>query len=234
MEQASPVLQFFFIAVTLLAVVLLYRASGRSILLLVVLTAWTLIQLLIGQTDFFARGSTQPARFLLLVPPAPAGILVLFLSKRGRRFIDNFNAGQLTLLHSIRVPVEIILYVLFTARTVPEIMTFEGRNFDILAGLSAPLVWYLGYARKKLPVPVLITWNILCLALLVNIVVIALLSAPSPFQQFGFDQPNIAVVHFPFNWLPSVVVPIVLLAHLATLRQLLRAKNRPVPGVISG
>jgi hypothetical protein len=41
-----------------------------------------------------------------------------------------------------------------------------------------------------------------------------------PFQQFAFDQPNIAVLYFPFIWLPSCVVPLVLLSHLAAIRQL--------------
>ncbi|MEO8588376.1 MAG: hypothetical protein ABI432_03330 [Flavobacteriales bacterium] len=64
-------------------------------------------------------------------------------------------------------------------------------------------------------------WNIACIGLLVNIVARAVLSAPFPFQQLAFDQPNIAVLYFPFVWLPCCVVPLVLLAHLATLRKLL-------------
>jgi hypothetical protein len=36
----------------------------------------------------------------------------------------------------------------------------------------------------------------------------------------AFDQPNIAILYFPFVWLPSVVVPGVLLAHLVSLRKL--------------
>jgi hypothetical protein len=40
-------------------------------------------------------------------------------------------------------------------------------------------------------------------------------------QQFAITQPNIAVQYFPFNWLPSVVVPLVLFSHLASIQQLL-------------
>ncbi|HQW96450.1 MAG TPA: hypothetical protein PLU58_11640, partial [Saprospiraceae bacterium] len=64
--------------------------------------------------------------------------------------------------------------------------------------------------------------NILCSGLLLNVVVIALLSAQTPFQKLAFDQPNIGVTFFPFVWLPSVVVPIVLIGHLAAIRQLLK------------
>jgi len=46
------------------------------------------------------------------------------------------------------------------------------------------------------------------------------LSARTPFQQLAFDQPNIGVTLFPFVWLPSVVVPLVLVSHIAAIRQL--------------
>ncbi len=105
-------------------------------------------------------------------------------------------------------------------------MTFEGRNFDILCGLTAPLVWYFGYVRKIWERGTLIVWNIICLLLLANIVTIAVLAAPSPFQQLARDQPNIAVLHFPFVWLPCCIVPAVVLAHVVALRQLFKSPNR--------
>jgi hypothetical protein len=101
-------------------------------------------------------------------------------------------------------------------------MTFEGRNFDILAGITAPFVAYVGITKGKLNKSVLLIWNILCLGLLLNIVINALLSAPSPIQQFAFDQPNVAILNFPYSWLPTCIVPIVLFAHLAAIRQLTR------------
>jgi len=66
-------------------------------------------------------------------------------------------------------------------------------------------------------------WNIFALLFLINIVVNAILSIPSPLQKFAFDLTNIAVLHFPFIWLPAVVMPIFLFSHLASLSQLLRS-----------
>ena len=62
----------------------------------------------------------------------------------------------------------------------------------------------------------------MCLGLLANIVVNALLSTPTPIQKFAFDQPNIAILNFPFSWLPTFIVPIVLFGHLASIRQLFK------------
>lgn len=50
-------------------------------------------------------------------------------------------------------------------------------------------------------------------------------STPSPLQKFAFDQPSIAILYFPFSWLPTFIVPIVLLGHLVSIRQLLKEKT---------
>jgi hypothetical protein len=227
MEQVSITLQIIFIATTLLTVALFYRATKKSKAFLVIIFVWMAIQLLLGLTGFYTNGFTLPPRFILLILPPLIFITGMFFTAAGNKFINSLNTPQLTLLHTLRVPVEIVLYFLFIARAIPQIMTFEGRNFDILAGLTAPVIYYFGFIKNKISNTFLIIWNLICLALLLNIVIIAILSAATPFQQFGFNQPNIAIAYFPFNWLASVVVPIVLFSHAATLRQLILQKNKP-------
>ncbi len=225
MEQVSIALKVFFVAITLLTVWQFYRAANTSKPFLVAMLIWMICQLIIGQTDFYTNEFTKPPRFLLLVLPPLIVIIALFITKPGRAFIDSLDNKKLTLLHTVRALVEIALYYLFVARAVPQIMTFEGRNFDILAGITAPLIYYFGYRKPTLSNNILILWNVLCLGLLINILIIALLSAKTPFQQFAFDQPNIAIAYFPFNWLPSVIVPLVLFSHLAALKHLIVRKR---------
>ena len=105
-------------------------------------------------------------------------------------------------------------------------MTFEGRNFDILSGITAPIVAWLAFRNQKTNRILLIIWNIFALILLFNIVITAFLSVPSPIQQLAFEQPNRAVLYFPFVWLPAAVVPIVLFSHLASLWQIFTNEGR--------
>jgi hypothetical protein len=226
MEEVSILLQTVFIVITILTVLQFYRATKKSKIFLIVAFIWMTVQLLIGLTGFYTNGFTTPPRFVLLILPPLIFIIAMFFFTTGKKFISSLNTRQLTLLHAIRVPVEIVLYFLFIARAIPQIMTFEGRNFDILAGLTAPVIYYFGFIKNKISNTFLIIWNLICLALLLNIVIIAVLSAATPFQQFGFNQPNIAIAYFPFNWLASVVVPIVLFSHAATLRQLILQKTK--------
>lgn len=222
METLPFYISIIFILTVILTTWLFYRATRQSSTSLIIILSWILVHSIMGFTGFYTITNTLPPRFLLMVAPPMLLIIGLFASSKGRKFIDSLDLKSLTFLHTIRIPVELVLYWLFLQKTVPELMTFEGRNLDILSGISALVITYFYFTKKQTNLKTLLIWNFICLGLLVNIVVNAVLSAPSPFQQFAFDQPNIAVLYFPFNLLPAVVVPLVLFSHLAAVRQLIK------------
>jgi hypothetical protein len=162
------------------------------------------------------------ARFVLLLFPALLFLVYKFISRKGRAFIDNLDLSKLTIIHIIRLPVELVLFWLLVHKSIPEAMTFHGRNFDIFSGITAPIVYYLGFVKKVISKNIILTWNFICLALLLNVVSNALLSLPARFQQFDFEQPNIALGFFPFLLLPAFLVPTVLFSMLASIRLLLK------------
>lgn len=221
MNQLPISISLLFAFTTLITVGIFFEATKYHTKTLFILLGWLVLQTIIGLTGFYTITDHVPPRFVLLIWPPLIFILILFLTAKGRAYIDRLDLKTLTLLHTIRIPVEIVLFGLFIHKTIPELMTFEGRNFDILSGLTAPLVFYFGFIKNKLSNKVILGWNFICLALLINIVINAVLSAPFPIQQFAFDQPNIALLYFPFIWLPCCVVPIVLLSHLVAIRKLL-------------
>lgn len=225
MDNLPTHISIIFGLTTLLTVWLFYKAANNSKIFLTVVITWLALQTVVGLSGFYVITSSVPPRFPLLVVPPLLVIIGLFVTTRGKKFLDGLDAKTMTLLHTVRIPVEIVLLWLCMYGAVPELMTFEGRNFDILSGLTAPIVFYFGYIRQLMSRNILLFWNFVCLGLLVNIVTNAALSVSSPFQQFAFEQPNIGILHFPFIWLPCCVVPLVLLSHLATIRQLLH-KNQ--------
>lgn len=226
MDELPIYISLVFALTTSATVWLFYLATESSTATLVILMLWLILQTVIGLSGFYTITNTMPPRFLILILPPLFFIVALFVTPKGRKYIDSLDAASLTILHIVRIPVELVLFWLFINKAVPKLMTFEGRNFDILSGLTAPLIFYFGFIKKGISKNLLVVWNILCLGLLGNIVVIAVLSAPFPFQRLAFDQPNIAVLYFPFVWLPCCVVPLVLLSHLATIRQLVNRKKQ--------
>lgn len=224
MEHLPIYIHFVFAFTALLTGFFLYKASHYSPQTLWVLLAFLGIQSLLAIFHFYEVFDTFPPRFPLLVLPAFLLILFLFFTSKGKIFIDNLDIKTLTLLHIIRIPVEVVLFWLFTYKCVPQLMTFEGRNWDIISGISAPIVYYLFFIKKWISPKMLYFWNGISLILLVNIVINAILSTPTFVQQFAFEQPNIAVFYFPFHLLPAFVVPIVLFSHLVVMRQFIIGK----------
>jgi hypothetical protein len=215
-----------FVLITLFTSMMFLRAAKHHRAAPLVLLIWAVIIGALGLGGFFLNTAGVPPRFALTIGLPVIFIIVLFNTARGRRFIDGLDPSMLVLLNAIRFPVELGLYGLFVHGAIPELMTFSGRNWDILSGLTAPLVWYFGYHRAMLPRWVLVGWNLGCLALLVNIVTHAILAAPFQFQQIAFERPNVGVLYFPYIWLPAIVVPLVLFSHLTLLRKLLRSGVR--------
>jgi len=201
--------------------------SKKAITILFGLIIWLTIQAVLTLKNVYnSDAASIPPKILLFgILPAILIILFLFVTRNGRKFIDSLPLTNITYLNVVRIPVELILFWLFLNKTIPQLMTFEGRNFDIIAGITSPFIAYFGLTKGKLSKQLILCWNFICLALLFNIVINAFFSVPSPLQKFAFDQPNIAILNFPFSWLPTFIVPVVLFGHLTSIRQLIKMKT---------
>lgn len=207
-------LTFLVLVVGLLA--LAARAGGARVG--IALGVWLGLLALIAWSGFLTNYEALPPRLPLVALPALIGVVLL------ARRTETLPLGWLIGFQSFRVVMELVLWQLFREGRVPVQMTFEGQNFDILVGLSAPLVaWGVtkwGWSHKALAL-----WNFASLLLLVNIVVIAVLSVPGPLRQFHNEPANTIVASWPFIWLPGFVVPCALFGHLSVTR-ILRRKSR--------
>lgn len=220
-DVSTPTYIVFLVA-TALAQWYLFKASNSSRMLLYGMNAWLLLITAVGLTGFYTRNETLPPNLVFLAGPPVLLIIGLLATRNGRAFLDGLDLNTLTWLHVIRVPIELSLLWLYEAEKIPQIMTFEGRNFDLFSGLTAPLAAWYAFKGAELAKPkLLLAWNIVCLGLVVNVVFYGILSVPTPFQQFSFEHPNIGVLYVPFNWLPGFLVPAVLLAHAASIRRLI-------------
>lgn len=223
--QNLPIYVYITFGVTVLSAVwLFFKASNFSKPIIIGLLSWIMLQSTLAISGFYNNPATMTNRFTLLFLPALVFLLSRFFTKKGRHFIDSLHLPTLTLISVIRIPVEMVLFGLLIHHTIPQAMTFEGRNFDIFSGITAPFIYYFGFVKKRLSNKIIIIWNFICLILLINVVSNALLSLPERFQQFGFEQPNLALGFFPFILLPAFLVPLVLFSMLASIRQLVKDK----------
>jgi hypothetical protein len=231
-QQIPAFVTALFVLTTLATFVLLMQAIKKSTLLLsnktlgfiaLALLVWLGVQLGLAKNLVYANSvNVLPPKMLLFgFVPTVIALIALFTTAKGKRFVDSLPLKNLTALSIVRIPVEIGLYYLAVHKTIPILMTLEGDNLDIISGITAPLIAYFGFEKNTLNKKIIIAWNVLCLALVVNVVGIGILALPTPVQQLAFEQPNIAILYFPFAWLPTFIVPVVMFCHLVSLRRLM-------------
>lgn len=226
-EHLPNWINLLFMFATLATLVLFYFANNKPNKLILILLVLSIGHSILAYYDFYLNATAMPPRFLLVLAPSILLIIYGILPKQIDWVIKNRNIQISTLLHTIRIPMEIVLLYLFIHKTIPESMTFEGINFDIVAGITALIIGIL-YWKGKVSKKVLLMWNVFGLILISIILFVGILSAELPIQQFAFDQPNRALTYFPFILLPAIVVPIVIYTHLTDiikLRRELQANN---------
>lgn len=221
-----------FFGALLFAILLFYLASGRNNKILLFIILMGAGQSILAINGFYQNTGTIPPRLFLVIFPMLAIVFSSLFSKKMQEWLGSFNLKTLTYLHTARLPVELVLYWLFLAGYVPELMTFEGGNLDILIGIGSPLVGFFAFSRKQINRKLLWVWNVSSIILLTNIVVRAALSVPTVLQQVAFDQPNTGILYFPFILLPGVIVPIVLISNMAGF--IILKKNETAQRVILG
>jgi len=224
METGYNFTSIGFIAITFLTIGMFYLASNKNNKALLIICVFALLQAIAAKIGFFDNKSSIPPRFLFLILPNVILILSVFYTQKGKEFISSLNLTTLTYLHTIRIAVEFAIFSLFLMGLMPKILSFEGQNFDILSGITAPIIAYFGFQKAKISQKGILIWNILALMLVIQVVICGLLSAPTPIQQICFDTPNVAVIMFPYVWLPGIVVPIVIFSHIVTINKLMNKK----------
>ncbi len=226
-DQLSSTVSIVFLGTTLASIILYYFANGKALKSSLIIVVWSIIHSILAQQGFYKNTTSIPPRFLLVFLPS---ILFIIYGLQSTSLFDVSKKRNTTLaafLHTIRLPMELCLFGLFSQELIPEVMTYEGWNFDIVMGISAPIIAYLTF-RKKITNQWLLVWNCIGLILIFCIFFIGIFSAELPFQLFGFNQPNIAVTLFPFILLPATVVPIVIYMHASEIFRLLKNdKERP-------
>lgn len=200
--------QIVFIVISILSLLLLYLGTGRDKRLLLLFVGWQIVVGIFAVVKVFAE---KPSLFPLAI--LGTVLLTFLVLKQIHKY--KLNPNILLSIHVLRIPVELILFQLYLQNKIPNLLTFKGWNFDILIGISvlAMLVYQLT-ARRKINRQFFIVWNFIGIVFLFIIVSLSILSSPLPIQQFGFDQPNIALLEFPYFLLPTCVVPIVFMSHI--------------------
>jgi hypothetical protein len=171
------------------------------------------------------RGGPPLPFVILLVSILVLGVAVA-RSRVGDRLARGLPLAVLVGFQGFRFPLELAMHRAHSEGLMPVQMSYSGRNFDILTGLTAIA---LAAALAGHPVPrwIVQIWNVLGLLLLANILAVAVASTPL-FAYFGPDRLNVFVTWMPYTLLPAVMVLAAWAGHLIIFRALsFRAASTP-------
>jgi hypothetical protein len=170
-----------------------------------------------------------PPPFMILVVGIVALAMTIAFTSYGRRLAIGLPLWTLVLVQGFRLPLELAMHEMYERGVMPVQMSYEGLNYDIVTGTTAIIVAVLTRAGRG-GRALVAAWNVLGLALLLNIVTVAILSTPR-FAYYGSDRLNQWVADPPYVWLPAVLVLAALAGHLVVFRALAVVRSHPVARV---
>ena len=215
--------QILFIVIVLLLIGTLFSLLKKSFIfyrrIFISILGWLIFTGVLAKTGFLMSFNSLPPRIMMIIFPMVVLLIYTIFSKHIVPLIKSTSQAFLIYVQSFRVMVELVLYLLAAQHIIPEIMTWNGRNVDILIGLTAPIIGYFCCTKKVWPTSIIKIWNYLGVMVLLNVVIHANLSTPTPFQVFIVEPSNTFIGDFPYVWLPGFLVPCALFFHILSIRK---------------
>jgi hypothetical protein len=178
-----------------------------------------------------------PPRMLFLLLPMAILLSGMLLRPELSQLTAHVSIAELTALQAFRIGAEAAIYLAVATRQMPEIMSFHHpvwhRNWDIIPAFTAlPVAWVIW--RGQASWLFLVGWHVFGLLCLTNVLIHGILSAPSPIRLLTHETPNVAVVEFPFVWLPAILVFTGYSFHILVLKRLLGKRQNASNDKFSG
>lgn len=187
-------------------------------LLILGLFAWLAVAIGLGLGGFYvaSRNAVPTIEFGILVPIV-LGIALYLTVPAVRDLVGRLPHAWLVGVQLYRAGGAIFL-VLWLDGHLPGIFALPAGIGDVLVGVTAPVAAYM-YVRHRAH-RALFAWNILGLTDLAIALATGFLTTPSRFQMFAVDAPNLLVTQFPLVIIPTFIVPLSILLHLASIARL--------------
>jgi hypothetical protein len=192
-----------------------HRRTATAALLIMV---WLLAFGIAAGSGVLARFDLRPAPLLLAMVVVAAGVLGFSLSSAGKFLASGPSLTALVGFQVFRLPLELVMHQAALSGVMPPQMTYTGRNFDIVTGITAGLL-APAIATRSAPRWLIAAWNGMGLGLVLVVMGIGLVSTPM-IRAFGDGALNTWIAWFPFVWLPAVMVAAAITGHVLVFRRL--------------
>ena len=193
---------------------------------LILFAGWFFIAVWLGVSGKLNQHGAPPLGF------AAALLLPLAAFVADRRWGSRLFGGLVRLdLQALIVPqtfriVGVVFVVAWMTGTLPAGFALPAGLGDIAVGLASPFVAAAVAQRRPGHLRLAWIWNVLGTLDLVTAVALGVLHGRSPIGLLAGPVPTDAMTRYPLSLIPTFLVPIALMLHLATFRRLRHAAER--------
>jgi hypothetical protein len=173
---------------------------------------------------FRVRPDAVPALPVAIMLPLLVGLPLLLRSRRVATILDAMPPHWLVGLQVYRILGATFL-VAWRHGELAGVFALPAGAGDTLTGLLALPTAYLLYHAPHAYRRGAIAWNILGIVDLITAITIGFLTAPGPLQLIVQNPPNTLIGTYPTVMIPAFAVPISLMLHALSLRQLARLRR---------
>ena len=208
---ALPVIMLF---VGLVLISYAPNTSKTRVWFTLIIVVWEIYVLFLSKAGLLDTSFFPPRIPLLLMLPALVIIIIGTGTKRFKHINKQIPPHLLIYAQSFRIIVELLIFGAFLNGIFPEQVTFEGTNFDVLAGISAIPMGYL-VQKGKIDKKGILVWNVICLLLLMTAIgsfVYSYYLTETPFVSQEF-------VSAPYVYLAGFLAPMAVFFHVLSIRQ---------------
>jgi hypothetical protein len=170
-----------------------------------------------------SRTQTPTIEFGILIPIL-VGAVAIWRSARVGQMIDGIPQHWLVGVQVFRL-VGIVFLVLYASGQLPGIFALPAGIGDALVGIMAPIIAIRIANNASGSANLVRAWNWFGILDLIVAVSTGFLTSPSPLQLFSFDLPNYLISKFPLVLIPTFLVPLAILLHIASLVKLNRSES---------
>lgn len=187
--------------------------------------AWMSLIIAIAALGGFAATGRIPGPGIAFLVLMTAALVAWFSWAAFRKAVLSIPLAGLVGVNAFRILGVCFLILHFRGRLAAPFATSAGWG-DIITGIGAILLAGLAVWKGSVPRALLTVWNAFGALDLIVAVILGVLSAPgTPFQVFTAAPGTVAMGTLPWVGVPTALVPLYLMTHLAIATQL-RAESR--------
>jgi len=193
-----------------------------------ILGLWFLLALACSVLGVFDSKHRPPAALgAAAVLPVFAFLIWYRRSNEFRQFIQNVDLRILTLAQTWRVG-GIIFLMLYWRGVLPGAFALSAGWGDVAIGATAPLIAWAIASRRNSSHELFVFWNLFGIADLITAVSLGVLSSATPLGILAGEATTEVMGQFPLSLIPTFLVPLFLIFHLISLRQIRALNMQPI------